>query len=180
MYFDPLSAWLVTLIADGIFAVGDFAQSGTVAEYHQKSIMQSNNKLNADIRRIKGKYGLSFAERAYEQIQAHIRVARKSVSRHSANGQIVIDLDNQEYIIAVLEECGERFSQHESERLRQKAAWYKNAAYEARRKKEIYAKEAEEARIRKAAQRENDQAMSNIYLIVGLIIGAAFLLFFFS
>lgn len=181
MYFDPLSAWLVTLIADGIIVAGEKSKGGTIAEYHQKSIQQSNNMLNADIRRIKEKYGLVLAEMAYEQIQLHIRVTQKSFSFQSANGQIVLDLDNQEYIIAVLEECAKKFSQYQSvEKYRQKAEWYKNAAIEARKRKEQYAKELEETRIREAIQREKDQTMSNIYLVVGLILFVAFIIFFFS
>ena len=181
MYFDPLSAWLVALIADGIAIVDEKSKGGNIAEYHQKNIQQSNRMLNADIRRIKEKYGLILAEMAFEQIQLHIRVTKKSYSFQSANGQIVIDLDNQEYIIAILEECAKKFSQYESvEKYRQKAEWYKNAAIEARKRKEQYAKELEETRIREAKQREKDQTMSNVYLVIGLIIFVAFIIFFFS
>lgn len=181
MYFAPLSAWLVTLIADGIIVAGEKSKGGTIAEYHQKNIQQSNNMLNADIRRIKEKYGLILAEMAYEQIQLHIRITQKSFSFQSANGRIVLDLDNQEYIIAVLAECAKKFSQYQSvEKYRLKAEWYKNAAIEARRRKEQYAKELEETRINEAKQREKDQTMSNIYLVVGLILFVAFIIFFFS
>ena len=181
MYFDPLSAWLVALIANGIAIVDEKSKGGSIAEYHQKSIQQSNRILNADIRRIKEKYGLTLAEMAYEQIERHIKVIKKSYSFEAANGQIVIDLDNQEYIIAVLEECAKQFSKYESvEKYRKKAEWYKNAAVEARRKKELYAKELEENHIRKSKQQEKDQTASNICLVVGLIVVVAFIVFFFS
>ena len=55
--------------------------------------------LNANIRRVKEKYGLTLAEMAYEQIQLHIKVTKNNFSFQYAHGQIVIDLDNQEYII---------------------------------------------------------------------------------
>lgn len=181
MYFDPLSAWLVALIANGIAIVDEKSKGGSIAEYHQKSIQQSNRMLNADIRRIKEKYGLTLAEMAYEQIERHIKVIKKSYSFEAANGQILIDLDNQEYIIAVLEECAKQFSKYESvEKYRQKAQWYKNAAIEAKRRKEQYAKELEETRIKETKQREKGQTMSNIYLVVGFIIFIAFIIFFFS
>ena len=181
MYFDPLSAWLVALIADGIIISGEKGNSGAVAEYHKKSIKQSNDIMNAQIRRIKDKYGLVLAEQAYEQIQLQIKVTKNSFSFQYAHGQIVIDLDNQEYIIAVLEECAKRFNKYDSvEKYRQKAEWYKNAAVEARRRKEQYAKELEENRIKEAKEREKQQTMSNIYLVIGLAIFVAFIIFFFS
>ena len=121
------------------------------------------------------------AEEAYKQIQLQIKVTKDSFSFQYAHGQIVIDLDNQEYIIAVLEECAKRFSKYESvDEYRQKAEWYRNAAIEARHRKEQYAKEIEETRIREAKEREKQQTMSNIYLVVGLVIFVAFIIFFFS
>lgn len=136
--------------------------------------------LNGDIRRVKNKYGLDLPELAYEQIQLHIRVTNNSFSFQYAHGQIVIDLDNQEYIIALLEACSESYSKYSYDEAEKKTQWYKNAAIEARRRKELYARELEETRIREAKQRERDQTMSNIYLMVGLIIFVAFIVFFFS
>lgn len=181
MYFDPLSAWLVSLIANGIVIAGEKSKGGSIAEYHQKNIQQSNRMLNANIRRIKEKHGLVLAESAFEKIQLHIRTVTKSYSFQAANGQIVLDLDNQEYIIDLLEECAKYFSQYKSvEKYRQKAEWYKNAAIEAKLRKEQYAKELEVTRLKEAKQREKEQTMSNIYLIIGLIIFVAFIIFFFS
>ena len=56
MYFDPLSAWLVSLIADGIIIAGEKSNSGAGAEFNQKCIEDYNKYLNADIRRIKSKF----------------------------------------------------------------------------------------------------------------------------
>lgn len=182
MYFDPLSTWLVVLIADGINIAGEkFGDNSAQAEYDRERIKQGNEWLNGDIRRVKNKYGLDLPEMAYEQVQRHIRATKNSLAFKYTNGQIVIDLDNQEYIIALLEECAKRFSQYDSvEKYRQKTEWYKNAAIEARRRKELYAKELEKTRIREAKAREKQQTMSNIYLVVGLIILVVFIVFFFS
>lgn len=58
MYFDPLSSWLVALIADGIVVAGERSRGGSASEYDQKRVKQANEMLNSDIRRVKDKYGL--------------------------------------------------------------------------------------------------------------------------
>ena len=181
MYFDPLSGWLVALIADGIMIASEKSHSGSAEQYHQQNIKQRNRILNADIRRIKEKYSLVLAERAYEQIQMHIKVIRNSFSFQQHRGQIIIDLDNQEYIISILEECAKHYEKYQDvEKYRQKAEWYANAAREARYKKEQFAKEMEQARIREEAEREKQQTLSNIFFVVGIIIFVAFIIFFFA
>ena len=191
MYFDPLSAWLVSLIADGIIIAGDKSNKGAGAAFNQKCIEDYNKYLNEDIRRIKSKFGLILAEGAYQQIQISIRATKQSLSL-CTNAYIIIDLDNQEYIIDVLEECAKRYSQSSyNEALKQynkysydeavkKAEWYKNAATEARQRKERYAKELEEAHIREAKEREKQQKTNNILLAIGTIILIIFIIFFFS
>lgn len=181
MYFDPLSTWLVVLIADGINLAGEkIGVSSAQSEYDRERIKRGNEWLNADIRRIKKDYGLILPEMAYEQIQLHIKTTKNSLAFKYTDGQIVIDLDNQEYIIEVLEECAKRFSKYEAvEEYRKKSEWYKNATAEARRRKEIYVKEAEATRIKEKQEREKAQTMSNIYLVVGLLIIVAFIVFFF-
>ena len=66
MYFDPISTWLVSLIADGIVVAGNKGKCFSVTEYEQKRINEANASLNANIRRIKDKYGLVLAEAAYK------------------------------------------------------------------------------------------------------------------
>lgn len=177
MIFDPLSAWLVALIADGITIAGEKGNSGAAAEYHKKSIKQHSDILNAQIRRTKDSYGLFLPELAYERIQIQIKAANNHCF---ANGQIVIDLDNQEYIIAVLEACAKRYSERTYDEAVKKAAWYKNAAIEARQRKEQYAKELEETRIREAEEQEKQQTMNNICMVIGCLIIVAFILILFS
>lgn len=182
MYFDPLSAWFVALMAGGVIASGEkFGGRSAQKTYDRERIEQGNRWLNGDIRRVKDKYGLDLPEMAYKQIQLHISVTKDSFAFKYAHGGIVIDLDNQEYIIALLEECAKYYSKYESvQEYCQKAEWYKTAATEARRRKELYAKELEEARLREAKQREKNQTMSNIYLVTGLIIIVAFIVLVFS
>ena len=183
MYFDPLSAWLVSLIADGIIIAGEKSNRGAGAEYNQRCIQDYNRFLNGDIRRIKEKYGLILAEDAYKQIQLHITSTKRCL-QFCTNVQITIDLDNQEYIISVLEECAKKYDQYykkySNDDDRQKAEWFKNTAVEARQRKERYARELEETRIREAKEREKQQNTSNILMVVGLVIFVAFIIFFFS
>ena len=144
--------------------------------------LEKQIKLSYDdqLKYLKEKYGLVLPEMAYEQIQLHIRVTKNSFSFQYAHGQITIDLDNQDYIIALLEACSKWYSEYSYDEAKKKAEWYRNAANEARRRKELHAKELEEARIKEVKQRESDQAMSNIFLVVGLIIFVAFIIFIFS
>ena len=183
MYFDPLSAWLVSLIADGIMIAEEKSNRGAGAEYNQRCIQDYNRFLNGDIRRIKEKYGLILAEDAYKQIQLHIQSTKRCL-QFCTNVQITIDLDNQEYIISVLEECSKKYDEYYKkyslEEYRQKAEWFKNAAIEARQKKEQYAKKLEEKRIKEEQEREKQQATSNILLVIGLVIFVGFIIFFFS
>ena len=180
MYFDPLSAWLVALIADGIAIAGEKSRGCSATDYDQQRVEQANRMLNGDIRRVKDKYGLDLPEMAYKHIELHIRVTKKSFSFQYAHGQIVIDLDNQEYLIALLEKCSEWYSQYSYEDACKKAEWYKNAAIEAKKRKEEYAIKLQKTRIEVEKDKEKEQIMSNIYLVVGLIIFVTFIIFIFS
>ena len=181
MFFDPISTWLVVLIADGMLIADEKCKSKSVAEIDRNRVKRCNEMLNGDIRRIKNKYGLILAEEAYNQIKLHINVTKNSFSFQYAHGQIVIDIDNQEYIIQVLEACAERYSKYDNvEEYHKKAEWYKNAAIEARRKKEEYEQELEVTRVAEENRKEKERAMSNVYLVIGLAIFVAFIIFFFS
>jgi len=181
MYFDPLSAWLVSLIADGLIIAGEKSNRGAGAEYNKKCIQDYNRSLNGDIRRIKKDYGS--AEAAYKQIQLRIKSTKRSL-QFCTNVQIIIDLDNQEYIISILEECSKKYEEYYKkysiEEDYQKAEWFKNAAIEARQKKERYEKGLEENRIKAEKEREKQQTTSNILLVIGLVVFVGFVIFFFS
>ena len=180
MYFDPLSSWLVALIADGIAIADERSRGSSISEYNQKHVIQANKMLNGDIRRVKDSYGLHLPELAYQKIQLHIRVTKNSYSFQYAHGQITIDLDNQEYIIALLEACSEWYSKYSYDEAKQKTEWYKNAADEARRRKALYAKELEATRIQEATQKKTIRAIGCVYLIIGLVFLATFIIFSFS
>lgn len=182
MYFDPLSTWLVVLIADGVNIANEKLGGNSLqGQYDLERVKQGNEWLNADIRRVKSQYGLDLPESAFNQIQLHIRTTKNSLVFKYTNHKIVIDLDNQEYIISVLEACAKRYKADSPvEEHRKKAEWFKNAAIDARQRKEQYAKELEETRKREAVEREKQQSISNVLLVVGLIIFVAFIAFFFS
>ena len=181
MYFDPLSTWLVTLVADGIIVAGEkFDGGSSQAQYDQARIKQGNEWLNGDIKRVKEKYGLVLPEAAYEQIQRHIKATKNLLVFKHTDAPIVIDLDNQEYIIELLEACSKLYSNYSYEEAQTKTQWYKNAAIEARKRKEQYAIKIEQTRIKESEEKEKQQTMSNIYLVIGLVLFVAFIIFFFS
>lgn len=119
-------------------------------------------------------------EQTYESIQRRIKITKDSIVFKYTNATIIIDLDNQEYLISLLEECSKRYSKYSSEEYLKKAEWFKNAAIEARRRKEQYAKTLEETRARDEQVHLKQQAMSNIYLFLGLTILIVFFIFLFS
>lgn len=180
MFFDPISAWLVALIADGVVAGANGVSINVQTKYEYERVKQLNESLNNDIRRIKNQYGVTLAESAYNQIQLHIKFVKNSYPFNCSRGQIVIDLDNQDYIIVLLEECSRWYSNYSDEESQKKTKWYKEASLEARRRKQLYAKQLEETRMREAKEKAKDQTMSAIYVVVGLIIFVALIAFFFS
>ena len=180
MYFDPLSAWIVTLIADGLVISSERCRGGYVREYDRKQIAQSNEILNASIDRIKNKYGVSLPEMAYKEVQLQIKVTMNSTFFKRAGGAIFITPDNQEYIISLLDGCAKQYSGYEYDEAQEKFEFYHSAAIQARTIKKRLEKERKEVQIRQAKELANEQTMSNIYLIIGLIIIVFFLLFLFS
>lgn len=126
MFFDPLSTWLVVLLADGIIAANEkFGSSSALGEWERECIMQHNRELNDAIRDVKESTG--YSEESYEKIKCHISFA---ASRYPSNGSyehIRIDLDNQKYIISVLEECAKICSQKPEEASRKRAEEYNQA-----------------------------------------------------
>ena len=134
-----------------------------------------------NIRKVKRDYGLSFPDMAFEQIKLHIKTTQESFSFKSSHGQILIDLDNQEYIILLLEECAKKFSKYkDNKEYIQKAIWYRNAAKEAQNRKEQYAKQLEETRIKAELEKEKQDFMSGIYITIGLFLIVIFIIFFFA
>ena len=179
MYFDPLSSWLVSLLSSGIVLADEKSRGTSALEYDQKRIKQYNTMLNGDIRNVKKKYGLMLPETALKQIKIHITATKKCFGFQYANGQIIIDLDNQEYIVELLQACERECRKYDNvEEYRKKAEWYRNKAAEAKRRKERYANELAATRIKEAKVKEQQQFESNAYVAIGcfLIFGFIVLL----
>lgn len=163
MFFDPLSTWLVVLIADGaIVANEESGINSSQAEYERECINKLNLQLNDGIRRIKTNDGSSAPEYIYERIKLAIDGTMKEYPFSCGRGQVVLDLDNQKYIIAILEKCAVAYSTKSP----QKAAWYKNAADEARGLEKKY----EEMRRREKEEKEKQENKRFIFLLVGAVI----------
>ena len=133
MYFDPISAWFVTLLFDGEIILSEKTKGGSANDYYQKSIAQSNANLNGDIQRIKKKYGVNLAELALQEIERHIQVIRQSFSFQQGNGKIYIDSENIEYIIALCRKCVTKYTEY-----KHKYADHPESVQEYRTKVEAY------------------------------------------
>ena len=178
MYFDPISAWLVALLFDGAEIIAERTKGGTVIEeYNRERIESRTRSLNSDIRRMKAKCELIMPEYTLNQIQRHIYLIKKDLQFQQGNGEITIDPDNQDYIIALLESCVETYHKDEERALtlnqselakkyRAKIESYQKVITDTRELKERQIKEREESRIRKEKQNENTGKV----IILGVII----------
>lgn len=102
MYFDPVSAWLVALLADGILLFDEKNRGNWASHnYHKESAAFYNRSLNNDIRKIKEKYQLDLFDGALNQIKLHIIGTQKRILEH--NGVLILDSDNIQYIVNLLE-----------------------------------------------------------------------------
>lgn len=102
MYFDPVSAWLVALLADGILLFDEKNRGNWASyNYHKESAAFYNRSLNNDIRKIKEKYQLDLFDGALNQIKLHIIGTQKRILEH--NGVLILDSDNIQYIVNLLE-----------------------------------------------------------------------------
>lgn len=134
-FFDPLTSWITVLIADGIMVADEKCKGPSKSELDRKHVKQSNDMLNADIRRIKEKYGLVLADMAYDQIQLHIKITREGTLFQLANGQIELTPENQDYIIEVLEKCVSKYSKYSYKEAKTKYQYYKSALITAKERK---------------------------------------------
>lgn len=184
MYFDPISAWLVTLLFDGALIIGEKTKGGTIDEYHKEQIKQANRSLNCNIRGVKAKCELDLPEHALKNIRLHIRIAKNSFSFQQGHGNIIIDTDNQDYIIALLEKCVKIYDEYEkkcldipiaAEKYRSKAESYKKVMANVRQLKEKQDREKEEADIRKVNTTENENSNMILFILAILVIFIAIL-----
>lgn len=105
MYFDPVSGWLVALIFDSAITLNEKITSRPERNYNEKEIRSKNKVLNEDIRRLKKQYALSSPEQRIKDIKGYIEVVKSSSEMKFGYSDIVIDYDNQEYMISLLENC---------------------------------------------------------------------------
>lgn len=184
MYFDPISAWLVALLFDGAEVLAEQTRGGTIAEYHKERIAQLNRNLNGSIRRERKKYELAVPEMELERIQLHIRIAKKSFEFQQGNGEIIIDPDNQDYIIALLEACVDKCHEYEKkssysakavEEYRTKAASYQEVIAKAKLEREKRAKAEAEAKLKQEKEHENTNVMT-LFAILAVIIIVIFVI----
>lgn len=181
MYFDPLSTWLVVLIANGINLASEKC-GGNVAQtvYEHECATKVNEWLNKELRWIKKKHGVRNANWAFDEVHQCITRASKSYPFNCSRGEIIIELDNQDYLIELLEECAKQYTNRRikfylSEEGKD-AEWYKNAAIEARRLRTKY---LHETRLKEEQQKKNE-AIGCGFLIVLSFAFIVLLVYFFS
>ena len=80
MYFDPLTSWLVALIADGIVISSEHVSDSKMSEHYKENGRRINAGVNGDISRIKTR-GYFSAENALENIKATIERIYDSIVR---------------------------------------------------------------------------------------------------
>ncbi len=174
MFFDPVSTWLVTVLVNGATAAKEKWGDVGLTEYEKECVAQRNQFLNDFIRREKKSFGLACPDDTLGDIKRYIdRNFTNSYLFEPGRGQIVIKLDNQDYIIELLDACAKLYGKYSTEEAQKKEEWYRNAAIEARKRKEQYITARKEARIREAREAKQNAIVGAVFLVVGL----AFLVF---
>ncbi len=182
MYFDPVSTWLVVLIADGIAVLSEKSGDGTSYDkWHREEVERENKILNEILRREKvgyeeiahlyygkqyGAYGTG-PEAVYQfKVKSMIDRLVKSVTFEKTPWEIVIEPDNQDFIIRLLEDCEKTCLLHEDEKVRERAIRYGEAAKEALKKKEEYLSELEKKRIQEEIEKKRDEEASGCLFVM--------------
>ncbi len=96
MYFDPLTTWIVTLLADGIILSGEHECRYETRLYYEKIAKETNVRLNGDLRRLLGTYS-NLAEFQVRQIRYTLECYRKKFEYRY--GAMELDPDVQERIL---------------------------------------------------------------------------------
>ena len=101
MYFDPLTTWIVALLADGIILSGENVSDAEVAQYYKKQVKESNANLNAELRhRLANKnYSISFEMGRVTHLLEYYK--NRFEYRY---GAVQLDPDVQELVINLYEE----------------------------------------------------------------------------
>lgn len=154
MWFEPGFGLLTALLFDSIEFLGEKTRGGTIDDYDRERIDSLNRMLNNDIRRTKEKYGLKLAEHALDNIESHIRVTNKNFTFQYAKGKIILDLDNFDYIIALLEKCANDYSDRAEKAFSEK---YIKVSEEYREKAESYQKLVDTVRAKREEKLRTDK-----------------------
>lgn len=114
MYFDPLTSWLVALIADGISISGSRVSNSQMAQHYRESAKRTNAIMNGSILRIRDK-GYFSAESALNDIKLHVEWAESSYEIKHRYAKLEISKDSFDFIVKLCEECKkEHLEQYET------------------------------------------------------------------
>lgn len=104
MFFDPLTAWLVVLIGDGLTISSQYIGNSEMAQHYKKMAKMHNDIMNGSILSLRNK-GYSSAEYALQQIKHHVEFAQKQSGICNGYAQLEISRESYEFIIKLCEEC---------------------------------------------------------------------------
>lgn len=104
MYFDPLTAWLVALISDGIIISGEHVSSSKMAQHRKEWAKMSNDIMNGSILSLRNK-GYASAESALNTIKIYVEHAQKSYEIRQGYAKLEISKESFDFIIKLCEEC---------------------------------------------------------------------------
>ena len=197
MFFDPLTAWLVTLIADGIIISGEHVSSSEMAQHYKDSAKRTNGIMNGSILSIRNK-GYFSAESALRDIKTHVEWAQKSYEIRQGYAKLEISRESFDFIVKLCEECRadylkqyETYSNIYNERINKgeprekltkilesmqmyqsKAASYQSILDIAKKGREKVIQEEEE-RARKLSESDsNGVVILKSLLVIGMCVGA--------
>lgn len=109
MFFDPLTSWLVVLIADSISASSNHVSNAQMAEHYRNSAKRTNSIMNGSILALRNK-GYVSAEYALRDIKVYVEWAQKSYEISHGYAKLEISRESFEFIIKLCEECKAKFS----------------------------------------------------------------------
>lgn len=162
MYFDPLTTWLVVLLADGIILGNEQGSDYKTRLYYEKKAEETNVLLNGDLRRLLGTYS-HLADFQVREIRHFLECYRKRFEYRY--GAMKLDHDVQERILTLFEkyvnEHQEIIKKHE-ETYNKKIATGQSVSYTERRINEEKTELAfcQQVLIAVEEQRRNKQELS--------------------
>lgn len=171
MFFDPISTWLVSLIADGSIVSSENYSSRPDSEYTKERIKTINGEMNAQIRNIKKKYGTNLPTLAYEAVQIQTTAARNSlISWGIGEYNIKFTEESMDYLIDLFEACAEFYKEFTAEEFYDKYREFKDAASRLRTEKKECIIRMQEEKERKAKEdNEYSKKAEKVIFIVCLL-----------